>query len=120
MITIRLKATPSNVTIIQVYAHASDYRDAETDELSEQLHNGIEQVTQKDILIVKGNWNAKVGADATTIWNGISGTGCNTISNDRGLRLVEFAHSNYLILVKTFGQTSIHGPMNTITKVTTL
>ena len=69
MITIRLKSTPFNVTIIQLYEHTLDYSDEETDEFYEQLQYVIEQVAKKDILIVQSNWNAKVGEDGTTIWN---------------------------------------------------
>ena len=69
MITIRLKSTPFNVTIIQLYEHTLDYSDEETDEFYEQLQYFIEQVAKKDILIVQSNWNAKVGEDGTTIWN---------------------------------------------------
>ena len=44
-----------------------------------------------------------VGEDANTVWNGTCGTSCNVKTNDRGLRLLEFASSNDLILANTFG-----------------
>ena len=55
------------------------------------------------VIIVQGDWDVKVGEDATTIWNGICGTSCNPMTNDKELRLIEFAYSNDLILVNTFG-----------------
>ena len=103
IITIRMKATPFNVTIIQVYAPTTDYTDEEVEEFYDLLQNVIDRVEKKDILIVQGDWNAKVGEDANTVWNGTCGTSCNVKTNDRGLRLLEFASSNDLILANTFG-----------------
>ena len=77
IITIRLKANPINVTIMQVYAPTSGESNEETYEFYEQLQNVIEPVAKKNILIVQGGWNAKVGEDDTTIWSGMGGTNCN-------------------------------------------
>ena len=60
-ITIRLRAVPFNVTIVQAYAQTSDYDDNKIEELYDQLQHFIDQTSKKDILIVQGNWNAKVG-----------------------------------------------------------
>ena len=88
----------------------------------------IEQVA-KDILIVQGDWNAKAGEDATSIWNIIFGTSCNPMTNERGLRLIEFDSSNDLILLTPLDleHTTIHESghdtvqtVNTITKLATL
>ena len=61
LITIRLRAAPFNITIVQVYAPMSDYDDNKIEELYDQLQHFIDQTSKKDILIVQGNWNAKVG-----------------------------------------------------------
>jgi hypothetical protein len=50
-----------------------------------------------------GDWNAKVEEDATHNWPGICGRFCNTKTNDRGLRLLEFASDNNLFLANTYG-----------------
>ena len=63
LITIHLKAVPFNITIVQAHAPTSDYDDDEIKEFYEQLQNVIDQ-TPKDILVVQGDWNAKVGRDA--------------------------------------------------------
>ena len=63
LITIRLRAAPFNITIIQAYAPTSDYDDNKIEEFYDQLQNVIDQ-TPKDILVVHGDWNAKVGRDA--------------------------------------------------------
>ena len=49
------------------------------------------------------DWNAKVGKDACGHWQGIYGPFCNDDSNERGLRLLEFASFNDLVLVNTYG-----------------
>ena len=56
IITIRMKATPFNVTIIQVYAPTTDYTDEEVEEFYDLLQNVINRVEKKDILIVQGDW----------------------------------------------------------------
>ena len=61
----RLKAVPFNITIVQVHA---DYDDKEIEEFYDQLQNVINQTPKKDVLVVQGDWNAKVGKDARENW----------------------------------------------------
>ena len=63
LITFRSKAAPLNITIVQVYSPRSNYDDNKIEECYDQLQNAIDQ-TPKDILVVQGDWNAKVGKDA--------------------------------------------------------
>ena len=55
LITIRLKATPFNMTVIQVYAPTSDYDDSEVEDFYGQLQEVIEETPKKDNLIVLGD-----------------------------------------------------------------
>ena len=103
LITICLRAVPFNITIVQVYAPTSDYIDNEIEEFYDQLQNVIDQTPKKDILVVQEDWNAKVGRDACGNWQGICGPFCNDDTNERGLRLVEFASFNTFVLANTFG-----------------
>ena len=64
LITIRLRAALFNITIVQVCAPMSDYDDNEIDEFYDQLQNVPDQTPKKDILVVQGDWNAKVSKDA--------------------------------------------------------
>ena len=96
LITIRLRAVPFNITIVQAYAPTSDYNDNEIEEFYDQLQNVIDQ-TLKDILVVQGDWNAKVGKDACGNWQGICGPFGNDDTNERGLRLLEFASFDDLV-----------------------
>ena len=56
-----------------------------------------------DILVVQGDWNAKVGKDACGNFPVICGPFSNDDTNERGLRLLEFATFNDLVLENTFG-----------------
>ena len=103
LITIRLRAVPFNITIVQVYTQTSDYDNNETEEFYDQLQNVIDQTSKKDILVVQGEWNAKVGKDAYENWQGICGPFCNDDTNERGLRPLEFATFNDLVVANTFG-----------------
>ena len=97
-ISIWVSAKPHNMTIIQVYAPTTDHNDEEVGKFYELLESTIMEVPKKDILIIQGDWNAKVGPDTYENWAetvkrfGISKT------NNRGLRLLEFARGHCLCL----------------------
>ena len=80
-----LRAVPLRITIVQTYTQTSDYDDNEIEEFYDQLHNVIDQTPKKDILIVQGDWNAKVGRDACGNWQGICGPFRNDDTIERGL-----------------------------------
>ena len=103
LITIRLQAKPFNITIIQVYAPTSNHDDHEVENFYLQLQDVINQAPKSDILVVQGDWNAKVGEDSQTDWQGTCGPYCNAETNERGLMLLEFATYNNLMLANTFG-----------------
>ena len=52
---------------------------------------------------MQGDWNAKVGRDACENWQGICGPFCNNNTDERALRLLEFATFNDPVLANTFG-----------------
>ena len=102
ILVLRLKATPFNVTIIQ--APTTEYSDQEIETFYDKIQNVIQHKAKKDIFIVQGDWNSKVSVDAHKVWEGTCGINCNKITNDRGLRLLEFASSNELIIANTYGK----------------
>ena len=103
LITIRLRASPFNITIIQAYAPTSDYDDDAVEVFYDHLQEILDQSPKKDILVVLGDWNAKVGEDAFKNWKGTCGRYCNPETNERGLRLLEFACYNDLVLACVAG-----------------
>ena len=70
IITIRIRASPFNITIIQAYAPTSDYDDTDIEAFYEQLQQVIDETPRKYILIVQRDWNAKVGEDVRKGWKG--------------------------------------------------
>ena len=101
LISIRIAAKPHNMTIIQVYAPTSDHDDEEVEEFYAELDRIIAKVPRKDILVVQGDWNAKIGPDAYQQWAGTVGRYGIGETNDRGLRLLEFAQHHRLTITNT-------------------
>ena len=63
LMTVRLRASPFNITIIQVYVPTSSYDDSEVDEFYRELQSLVDQTPKQD-MVVQGDRNAKVGEDA--------------------------------------------------------
>ena len=53
--TVRLRASPFNITIIQVYASTSSYDDSDVDEFYRELQSLVDQTPKQDILAVQGD-----------------------------------------------------------------
>ena len=98
-----LRAARFNITIIQVYAPQSGHNDSEVDHSYQQLKETIDQTPKKDILVIQGVWNAKVGKDTQANLGEVCGPYCNVETNGRGLRLLEFATFHNLVLTNTLG-----------------
>ncbi|KAL8583570.1 hypothetical protein ACOMHN_028341 [Nucella lapillus] len=104
IISIRIAAKPNNFNIIQVYAPKSDYEEEVVEQFYEDLENNNKRVSKKDLLIVMGDWNAKVGEDAYEQWTGTVGCFGLGETNDRGFRLLEFASSHKLTLANNMDE----------------
>ena len=76
LISIRLRAAPFNITSIQVYASTSGHDDSEVDHFYQQFQETIDQTPKKNILVVQGDWNAKVGKDGQADWKEACGPYC--------------------------------------------
>ena len=108
LITIRLRANPFNISIIQAYASTSNESDDDVEYFYEELQKVLDKTPKTDILVVQGDWNAKIGEEACKDWKGTCGHHCNTKSRDRGRRLLEFASYNDLVVANTFGPHTKH------------
>ena len=59
-----LQVKPFNITVIQVYAPTTNAKEAEGDGFYEDLQDLLELThTEKDVLFIIGDWNAKVSKD---------------------------------------------------------
>ena len=61
MISVRFQGKPFNITVIQVYAPTSNAEEAEVERFYEDIQGLLELIPKKDVLFIKGHWNAKVG-----------------------------------------------------------
>ena len=101
MISVHLQGKPFNITVIQVYAQASNAKEAEVEWFYEDLQDLLELTPKKDVLFLIGDWNAKVGSQETP---GVTGRiGCG-VQNEAGQRLIEFCQENALVIANTLFQ----------------
>ena len=89
MISVHFQGKPFSVTVIQVYAPTSNAEEAEIEPFYEDL---IElrlrkEVLKKEVLFIRGDWNAKVGNQEIPGITGKFGLG---VQNEAGKRLTEF------------------------------
>ena len=84
MISVCFQGKPFNITVIQVYAPASNAEEAEVECFYEDLQDRLELTPPKDVLFIIGDWNAKVGSQETPRITGKFGLG---IWNEAGQRL---------------------------------
>ena len=99
MISVRFQGKPFNITVIQVYAPTSNAQEAER--FYEDLQGLLELTPKKDVLLIIGDWNLKVGSQETPGVTGKFGLG---IWNEAGQRLIEFCQENALVITNTFFQ----------------
>ena len=62
MISVHFQGKPFNITVIQVYASTSNTEKAEVKWFYEDLQDLLELTPKKDVLVIIGDWNAKVGS----------------------------------------------------------
>ena len=86
-------------TVIQVCAPKSNAEEAER--FYEDLHDILELKPPKDVLFIRGVWNAKVGSQEISGITGKFGLG---VQNEVGQRLIEFCQKNALVIANTLFQ----------------
>ena len=101
IISIRIKASPMNITIIQIYAPTTAYTDEEIEQFYVSIDNTIKETPTKDFLIIQGDFNAKVGKDAYIEWPSCAGRFGIGYQNERGQRLLEFSEKHQLVIANT-------------------
>ena len=88
-------------TVIQVYAPTSNAVEAEVEQFYEDLQDLLELTLKKDVLLIIGGWNAKVGSQETPGVTGKFGLG---IRNEAGQKLIKFCQENALVIANTLFQ----------------
>ena len=95
MISISFQGKSFNITIIQVIAPTSNGEEAEVEWFYENLQDFLELTCQKDVLFIKGDWNAKVGSQETPGVTGKFGLG---LQNEAGQKTIDFCQENALVI----------------------
>ena len=90
-----------NITVIQVCAPTRNAEEAEVERFYEDLQDLLELTTKKDVLVIIGDWNAKVGSQETP---GVTGKFGLRIRNEAGQRLIDFCQENALVIANTLFQ----------------
>ena len=85
MISLHFQGKSFNITVIQVYALTSNAEEAEVEWFYEDLQDLLELTPKKDVLLIIGDWNAKVRSQETPGVTGKFGLG---IWNEAGKRLI--------------------------------
>ena len=101
MISVHFQGKPFNITIIHIYAPTSNLEEAEVERFYEDLQDLLELTPKKDVLLIIGDWNAKVGSQETP---GVTGKFGLVIQNEAGQRLIEFCQENALVRADTLFQ----------------
>ena len=99
--TLFFPSKPFNITVFQVYTLPSNAEEAEVERFYEDLQDLLELTPKKDVLFIKGDWNAKVGSQETP---GVAGKFGLGIWNEAGQRLIEFCQENALVITNTLFQ----------------
>ena len=68
MISVRFQGKSFNITVIQVYAPATNAKEAEAKQFNADLQDLLELTPKKDALFIIGDWNAKLESQRD-IWN---------------------------------------------------
>ena len=99
IISIRLDGHPVRTTIIQIYEPTSAASEDDIEDFYGRPQYLIDTVPRGDVLIIMGDWNAKIGDKAV---EGISGTHELGDRNETGERMIEFCEANQLIVTNTW------------------
>ena len=66
MTSVPFQGKPFNTTVIQVYAPATNAKQAEVEQFYDDLQELLELTSKIDDLFITGDWNAKVGSQEIT------------------------------------------------------
>lgn len=88
-------------TVIQVYAPTNEADEEEKDDFYEQLQKIVDEVPRHDMLLVVGDWNAKVGEQQVGEEGIVGKFGMVGERSDNGERMVSFCALNNLPIVST-------------------
>ena len=102
MISVCFQDKPFNITVIQVYAPATNAEEAEVEWFYDDLQDLLELTPKKDVLFIIEDWNAKVASQEMIL--GLTAKFGLGVQNESGQKLTEFCQENALVIVNTLFQ----------------
>ena len=100
MISVRFQGKPFSITVVHVCGPTTNAKEAEVEHVYEDLQV-LELTPKKGVLVITGDWNAKVGSQEIPGVTGKFGLG---VQNEAGQRLTEFCQENALVTANTLFQ----------------
>lgn len=101
MCVIRFRGRYRKITIVNAHAPTEEKEEDEKDKFYEVLEKIIEKIPIYDIKIVLGDFNAKVGRE-NMYKNVTGGNSKHLVSNENGVKLIQFAVENDMTIMSTF------------------
>lgn len=99
VVMIQLQATQTVTNIIQVYAPTADKNEEELEQFYNDVQQALDITKPREITIIMGDWNAKIGKGREGDTIGEFGLG---IRNDKGERLAQFCQENDVVITNTY------------------
>src|SRR3984885_9220133 len=101
ILSVRFRGRQVNTTMVQVYAPTSAASEEEHDRFYIELQNVIDRTPTGDILVIIGDFNAKVGQKKGGNRNTMGDYGLGE-QNEAGERLTEFCDGNSMSIMNTW------------------
>ena len=103
LMKVRLRLENGWLTVVQVYAPTEDSAEELTTSFYDSLEELLASVPKSDQLVMMGDFNARVGKDATT-WGGVIGRYGEEVKNRNGQKLLDLCAANELVVLNTIYQ----------------
>lgn len=102
IITARFRTAIGFMTIFQIYVPTAAASDQDMEDFYEQLQQELNCITKTEVIIIMGDFNAKVGLVSNRDERGAVGRFGFGSRNSRGDMLVDFCAANNLYITNTF------------------
>ena len=92
MVSVCFEGKPFSIIVIQVLSPTSNAEEAEIEQFYEDLEELLELTPKKDVLVIIGAWDAKVGSQEIP---GVTGKFGLAVQNEAEERLIDFCQEKH-------------------------